>query len=101
MLNGIKIIEYNTFFKKFLGLMFKNKNINYGIRLKNCNCIHTFFMRFNIDVIITDKNNMVLYVKQNLKKNKITPFIKNGYYTYEAKSGSFNNIKVNSIIKMK
>ena len=50
---------------------------------------------------ITDKNNMVLYVKQNLKRNKITPFIKNGYYTYEAKSGSFNNIKVNSIIKMK
>ena len=60
--------------------MFK-KNINYAIRIKT-NSIHTFFMKENIDIVITDKDNNVLYIINNLDKNKI--IIKpNVYYTYE------------------
>ena len=41
--NKLKIYEYKTFFKKLFGLMNK-KNISYGIRINNCNSIHTFFI---------------------------------------------------------
>ena len=63
--------------------MFKKEKINYGIRLKKCNSIHTFFMKQNIDVCITTKDNRILYKEENIEKNKIILPIKNGYYTYE------------------
>ena len=74
----------NTFFKKLIGLAFK-KNINYALRIK-CNGIHTFFMKENIDVILTDKNNNILYSYKNIKKNKVILPKKNVFYTYEIPS---------------
>ena len=76
----IDLIDANTFFKRLKGLMFQ-KNINHCLRIKT-NSIHTFFMKENIDIIMTDKYNNVLYVFKNIHKNKI--IIKKGvYYTYE------------------
>jgi uncharacterized membrane protein (UPF0127 family) len=49
--------------------MFK-KNINYALRIKT-NSIHTFFMKENIDVIMLDNNNNILYLYNNFSKNKI------------------------------
>ena len=81
---------------KLLGFMFK-KNINYALRFR-CRSIHTFFMKEDIDVIITDKNNKVLYIYSNLKKNKII-IKKDAYYFYELPSNT-NIYKVNQIINL-
>ena len=70
----------NSFFQRLKGLMFQ-RNINYCLRIKT-NCIHTFFMKKNIDIVMTDKNNNVLYIFKNIPKNKII-IKKNVYYTYE------------------
>lgn len=78
---SMKIIEAKTFYKKFKGLMFIKK-FNYILKIK-CNGIHTFFMKVNIDVYLTDKNNKILYIYHNLKPNKIILPKKNVYYTYE------------------
>ena len=56
----------NTFFKRLVGLTFK-KNINYSIRFKT-NSIHTFFMKENIDIVMTNKYNQVMYIFKNNKK---------------------------------
>ena len=76
----INLKEAKTFFKKLKGLMFQ-KEITYCLRLKTNN-IHTFFMKEPIDIIMTDKNNNILYIFKNVKKNKIIikPKV---YYTYE------------------
>ena len=89
----INLIEANTFIKKLKGLMFQ-KNINYCLRLKTNN-IHTFFMKEPIDIIMTDKYNNILYIFNNVKKNKIIikPKV---YYTYEFPNNYLNN-KVNKI----
>ena len=84
-----------NFKDKLLGFMFK-RNINYVLRFK-CKSIHTFFMKENIDVIITDKTNKVLYVYNNLSKNKII-IKKDAYYFYELPNNT-NTYKVNDIIK--
>ena len=76
----IKLIDANSFYKRLIGFMFK-KNINYCLRFKT-NSIHTFFMKENIDIVMTDINNNVLYIFKNLKKNKII-IKKDVYYTYE------------------
>lgn len=95
MKKSIKDIEikiYDNFFDKFKGLMFK-KNFDYGIRIRS-NGIHTFFMKECIDVILTDKDNNVLFMYKNLKPNRIILPKKNVYYTYEVPSGVVDlNIK--------
>lgn len=90
--HNIEIKECNNFFNRLMGLMFK-KNFNYGLCFKKCNSIHTFFMKKNIDIIMTDKNNKVLYIFNNFKKNRIILPKKNVYYTYELPQG-YNNYNI-------
>ena len=96
-INNIEIKDYYKFKDKFKGLIFK-KSINYGIRLR-CNGIHTFFMKEHIDVILTNKENKILYIIKNLKPNKIIFPKKNVYYTYELPINNIRNLKVGDIIK--
>ena len=93
--NKLKIYEYKTFFKKLFGLMNK-KNISYGIR------INTFFMKENIDICITDKDNNIIYLKENLNKNKVILPIKKGKYVYEFPINTISkyNLKLNDKIKV-
>lgn len=88
----IPLKEAKSFKDKLIGLMFK-KNINFALKFK-CNGIHTFFMKENIDVILCDKDNNILFTYKNLKKNKIILPKRNVYYTYELPHNSINdNIK--------
>ena len=40
--------------------------------IKHCMSIHTFFMRFSIDVIFMNKKNQVVAVRKNLKPYRVT-----------------------------
>ena len=66
----INIRNCNNFFSRLLGFMFK-KNIDYALLFNHCNSIHTFFMKSNIDVIMCDKYNNIIFYYNNLEKNKI------------------------------
>ena len=100
MIDKITIYEAKTFKERLFGLMFK-KNIDYCLLFKNCNSIHTFFMKENIDVVMTDKNNNVLFIKKNMKKNRII-FPKKGVYkTYEFPANFIKNLNVNDKLKIR
>ena len=77
----INVDVADTFFKKLKGLMGK-KNIQRGLIFPRTSSIHTFFMKENIDIIMLDKNKKIIYIKRNLKKNKII-IKKKAYYTIE------------------
>lgn len=47
------------------------KNIDKALLFNHCNSIHTFFMYKNIDVIMCNRDNIVLYYYKNLGKNKV------------------------------
>jgi len=94
----LELIECKSFFSRFKGFMFK-KNINNALVFNKCNSIHTFFMKENIDVIMCDKNNTVLYSYQDLKKNKVILPKKRVYKVYETPSKYFN-IKINDVMKV-
>lgn len=98
MINKIDIYEAKTFKERLFGLMFK-KNINYCLVFKNCNSIHTFFMKENIDVVMTDKNNKIIYIKKNMKKNRIILPKKNVYKTYEFPANFIKNLNINDKLK--
>ena len=94
----IDIIECKTFFSRLKGFMFM-KNIDYALLFNKCNSIHTFFMKSNIDVIMCDKDNNVLYCYKNVKRNKIIWPKKNVYKTIELPVNFFN-IKVNTKVRI-
>lgn len=80
--NKLKLIMAKSYFKRLKGFMFK-KNIDYAICFPKCNSIHTFFMKEKIDVYMTDKDNKVLYIYKNLKKNRIILPKKGVYKIFE------------------
>ena len=56
-----------TFWNRFKGLMFVSKEKSFNLLIKNCNSIHTCFMKFNIDVYCLDKDFKVVKIYRNIK----------------------------------
>ena len=94
----IELINCVSFYSRLKGFMFK-KNINNALLFNKCNSIHTFFMKENIDVIMCDKDNNILYFYKDLKNNKIIFPKKNVYKVIETPSNYFD-IKKNTKIKI-
>ena len=89
----LKLIGCKSFFSRLRGFMFK-RNINYAILFDRCNSIHTFFMKENIDVIMCDNDNNILYFYKDLPKNKIILPKKGVRKVFEIPKGYFD-IKIN------
>lgn len=66
------------------------KNINRALLFDKCNSIHTFFMKENIDVIMCDKDNNILYYYKDLGKNKVILPKKNVRKVFETPSNYFD-----------
>lgn len=75
------------------------KNIDKALLFNKCNSIHTFFMYKNIDVIMCNKDNRILYYFNNLKKNKIILPKKGVYKVYETPSNFFK-IKIDDKLEV-
>ncbi len=67
---SIELKECSSFYSRLKGFMFK-KNISYSLLFDRCSSVHTFFMKENIDVIMCDSDNVIVYYYNNLGKNKI------------------------------
>lgn len=58
----------NTFIQRLIGLLGKSEyKTGTALWIKRCYSIHTFFMKFPIDVVFVDKNLKVCKVIQNIK----------------------------------
>ena len=58
-----------------------------AIWIKPCNGIHTFGMKFPIDVVFLNREYCVVAVRKNLKPNRIVPIIFNASSVIELPSG--------------
>ena len=97
ILNKDKKLKINRI-NKIKGLMFKKEAINEGYIFYNCGSIHTFFMKQEIDVIVIDKDNKIVKMKSNFKKNKI--LISKGTTTLELPLNTCKYFKLNDKIKI-
>jgi uncharacterized membrane protein (UPF0127 family) len=62
------VVEASTFFERLVGLLAQDSLDDHcAMYFPNCNNIHTFFMRFNIDLVFVDKNFKVCAIHENLK----------------------------------
>lgn len=63
-----------SFLSRFMGLMGRTElPKDEAILFPKCNSIHTFFMRFPIDVVMVDAKGKVVAVRESLKPWRMTP----------------------------
>jgi len=83
-----KIELANSFSKRLNGLIGRS-GLNKGeaLILFPCNAVHTFFMKFPIDVIFLDQEAVILEVVENLKPYRFSPIIVKAKYVIELPAG--------------
>jgi len=82
------VITANTFFKRLKGLMFtKELPDENALHIMPCNEIHTFHMKYSIDVLYLDRNNVILAIDEDIKPWKIGKRVKKAVSVVELPSG--------------
>lgn len=77
-----------SFGKRLKGLMFdKRLKSQSGVHIKPCPSIHTFFMKFPIDIIYIDKEMRIVGLEQSLDPGKFGKRFKNVHSVIELETG--------------
>jgi uncharacterized membrane protein (UPF0127 family) len=63
---GAHVAAATAFFSRVRGLMFRKTFPWSGLLIIPCSGIHTFFMRFSIDVVFINKDNKVTKIADHL-----------------------------------
>ena len=91
----------DTCFKRAKGLLGRPElKEGEALIIEPCNSIHTFFMRFPIDVVFADKNNLVVGAISNLVPFRLSPLYWRSAFAIELPAGvisSTNTAKGNTI----
>ena len=66
----IKVIELRKFTERFRGLKFVFEKIDYALYFPNKSFINTNFLCQNIDIVLTDKANKIIFLKENVSSEK-------------------------------
>lgn len=96
----------DSFFKRFKGLMFrKSMPQNSALLLSPCNAIHTFSMRFPIDVVYLDSDARVVHIEKSMQPNKVGKSIKTALSVLELNTDMAEKLSLKSgdlleIVKM-
>lgn len=94
--NELKLSVFiaDSFIKRLVGYMFRKKPHYESIVITPCNSIHTFFMRFNIDVLFVNKEGVIIKKVEGLKPYKIIRPVKGSSYVIEVAEGLFTKVRV-------
>lgn len=89
------VIIADTLFKRMKGLLGKKEfGKGQAIVLEPCNSIHTFFMRFPIDVLFLDKENKILKAVPSLEPFKLTRVYFSAARTVELSCGTIKSFSI-------
>jgi hypothetical protein len=82
------VMVANTYFKRLKGLMFtKELPDQSALHIVPCSEIHTFNMRYSIDVLYLDRNNNILAIDEEMQPGKIGKSVKNAVSVVELPRG--------------
>jgi len=82
-------VTASTLWRRMKGLLGEGSlNKGSAMVLKPCNSVHTFFMRFAIDVIFVDDKNCVIKTFTQLKPFRLSPVYYNAAFAIELPFGA-------------
>jgi len=80
--------------KRMQGLLGKKSlGISEAMIIKPCNAVHTFFMRFPIDVLFVDKHNKVVKLIANLPSFRLSPICFSSQFVIELPAGTIQTTR--------
>lgn len=66
------ILVADNVLTRLIGLMFRKKPLADGLLLEPCQSIHTFFMRYPLDVVFLNHDNQAVKIIRNLSPWRMT-----------------------------
>lgn len=99
-----KIAVANNLFSKTLGVMgWKNFGNKEGLLLTQTNSIHTYFVRFPIDLVFLNKDFQIVKLIKNLGPFRISPIVWQANHVLEMPAGSIaqHQFEVGDSLKFK
>lgn len=94
----IKIAD--SFMKRLRGYMFHKQPLtNEVLIIKPCNQIHTFNMKFDIDVLFMNDDQLVIQKNLGVKPGKVLQRVTGATCVAEAKAGLFVDVEENQLIR--
>lgn len=85
----------DTFLSRMVGLLNRESiSPEEALIITRCQSIHMFFMRFSIDVIFVDKNDVVVGLIERIRPFQLSPIFFRSSYVIEMAEGSISRVKV-------
>lgn len=86
---ALRVGVADSFFARMIGLLrHKKLDKGEGLLIRPCCQVHTFNMRFDIDILFLSKTGEILYIEESLGPGMVSPFVKKSYQVLELKCGT-------------
>ncbi len=97
----INIKKVDGFFNRFKLMKFKLEKLDTGYLLTKRKYLSTYLYCQRVDVVMTDKDNKILYLYSNLKSEKIIFFKKKVYNTYILPLNTSKHLEIGKKLEIK
>lgn len=95
----IEIIELKGFWERVKGLKFVLDPIDYGVKFPKKKRSNTDFLVQKIDVILTDKNEKIVYLEENVATERKIRYKKGVYNTYFLPLGTASKFEIGDTLE--
>ena len=96
----IKIVEPKGFWERFKGLKFVLEPLDYGMKFSKKRFVTTNFLCQKIDIVLTDKDDNILYMYENMKTEKYIFPKRKVYNVYFLPIGTVKDLKLNTKLQI-
>ena len=99
--NNVRVAD--NLFTRMKGLLGKKELLEgEALWIKPCFSVHTFFMKFSIDIVFLNKTNQVIAAVSNLTPNRMTRLYPQSFSVLELPTGTIDasNTEVGDEIKI-
>jgi hypothetical protein len=101
-INGkqLKLEERNSFKDKLISLKFNFNKLDYAIKFTNKKYINTVFFVQRVDIVLTDKDDKIIYLEEDVRSEKYYIHKKGTANVYLLPLGSVKYLAIGDIIKI-
>lgn len=96
----IKLEEKTTFKERFKSLRFNFTELKHAIKFPKKRFLNTVFFVQRVDIALTDKDDRIVYLEENVKSERYFIHKKKTYNVYLLPLGSVKHLAIGDYIKI-
>lgn len=92
---GYRIAEAYSFLRRLKGLMLTNAlSEGHGLHIRPCRAVHSFFMKYSIDVLHLDRAGRIVGMEKQLKPGHLGTTFRGTHSVVELPAGMLEQLEV-------